>query len=330
MAGLLNIGLTGLNAAQSQLATTSHNISNAGTAGFHRQTVVQTTQNPLFSGVGFFGNGTRISSVTRAYDQFLENQVLSADNRRAEYSAYSAQISQINNLLADPASGLGTAMDGFFSGVQEVAANPTSLAARQALISSAEALVTRFQTIDGRLTEIRQGVETELATTVTQINSYARAIGEMNRQIVVAQSAGAGVPANDLLDQRGQLVSELNQLIRVNTLEQSDGSISVFVGSGQNLVSGQNASQLATVPSANDPQRASIAIVASNGNQVLLPERLLTGGQLAGLLAFRSESLDPAQNRLGLIAASLATAFNEQHKLGVDLDGALGDRKSVV
>lgn len=324
MAGLLSIGLTGLNAAQSQLATTSHNITNAGTDGFHRQTVIQTTQDPMFTGVGFFGNGTRISAVTRSYDQYLEAQVMSADNRRAEYSAYNAQISQINNLLGDPSSGLSTAMDGFFGGVQEVASNPTSIAARQALISSAEALVTRFQTIDGRLGEIRQGVETEIATSIEQINTYARAIGEMNRQIAVAQAAGAGVPANDLLDQRGQLITELNQLIKTNAVSQRDGSVSVFIGSGQSLVIGQTVSQLATVPSPNDPQRSAIALVASNGNEVLLPEKLLTGGELAGLLAFRSESLDPAQNRLGLIALSLATAFNEQHKLGIDLDGALG------
>lgn len=324
MAGLLSIGLTGLNAAQNQLSTASHNITNANTAGFHRQYVVQTTQDPMFTGAGFFGNGTRIASVNRAYDQFLENQVAVADNRRAQYSAYNAQISQINNLLADPSSGLSTAMDGFFSGVQEVAANPTSIAARQALISSGEALVTRFQALDSRLSEIRQGVETEIASTVGLINSYAGAIAEMNQRITIAQSAGAGVPANDLLDQRGQLVAELNQLIRVTTTTQADGSLSVFVGSGQNLVSGNTTSTLAAVPSAEDPTRSSIALVSANGNQIVLPERLLTGGQLAGLLEFRSGSLDATQNRIGLIAATIASAFNEQHKLGVDLDGVLG------
>jgi flagellar hook-associated protein 1 FlgK len=127
-----------------------------------------------------------------------------------------------------------------------------------------------------------------------------------------------------LLDQRGQLVSELNEFVKVRTQEQDDGSLSVFIGSGQNLVIGNTATKLATVRNDNDPQRSDIAMIAPNGARILLPERVLAGGALGGLLDFRRETLDPAQNRLGLIAATMALAFNEQHKLGVDLEGELG------
>ncbi|MDO9597044.1 MAG: flagellar hook-associated protein FlgK [Azoarcus sp.] len=324
MAGLLNIGLTGLNAAQSQLSTTSHNITNAATPGYHRQSVIQTTQDPSFSGAGFFGNGTRISAVTRSYSQFLDTQVLLTESRQAEYSTYSSQIRQINGMLADATSGLGAAMDAFFAGVQEVAANPTNTASRQALLSGAQTLVSRFQLQDNRLSEIRDGVESELRSTVEQINGYAESIAAMNRSIAVAQSAGPGVPVNDLLDQRGQLVTELNRLVKVSAIAQDDGSLTVFVGSGQSLVTGQSVSKLAAVPTPGDAERSSIALVAANGSQMLLPDTLLTGGSLGGLLAFRRDSLDPAQRELGVIAAGLATAFNAQHQLGVDLDGALG------
>src|SRR5690606_22926107 len=217
MAGLLNIGLTGLNAAQLQLNTTSHNITNAGTPGYSRQIVVQTTNDPLYSGVGFFGQGTRVAAVNRQYSQFLENQVLTADNRRSEFAAYSAQITQINNLLADPTAGLSPAMQAFFAGAQEVAANPSSIPARQALISAAESLVSRFQALDQRLTEVRSGVESEIGATVDSINVLAEQIAELNKRIVLAQAGGAGVPANDLLDQRNVLVSELNQLVKTST-----------------------------------------------------------------------------------------------------------------
>ncbi|GHT83599.1 flagellar hook-associated protein FlgK [Betaproteobacteria bacterium] len=325
MSSMLNIGVTGLNAAQGQLVTTSHNISSIDVAGYHRQKVIQTTLDPMFSGAGFFGNGTRIANVNRAYDQFLENQVLSTNNAYNAYSAYYNQIRQIDNLLADPTTGLAPAMDEFFAGVQEVAANPTSAAARQALLSSSQALVTRFQGLDTRLTEIREGVEYEINASIEQINTYASAIAELNQRIVVAQAAGAAHPVNDLLDQRWQLVSELNELIKVRTQEQDDGSLSVFIGSGQNMVIGNTATRLVTVRNINDPQRSDIAILTPNGNnQILLPDRVLSGGQLGGLLDFRREGLDPAQNRLGLIAATMAMAVNNQHKLGVDLDGALG------
>lgn len=324
MAGLLTIGLTGLNAAQLQLNTTSHNITNAATPGYSRQVVVQSTNEPLFSGVGFFGQGTRIAGVNRQYSQFLENQVLAADNRRSEFAAYSAQIAQINNLLADPTAGLSPALQSFFAGMQEVAANPTSVPARQSLISSAQAMVSRFQALDQRLTEIRSGVEGEIGTTVDSINVLAEQIAQINLRIVVAQAAGDGVPANDLLDQRNVLVSELNKLIKTSTTLEKDSQLNVFIGSGQPLVVGQTVSRLATQPALNDPLRSAVVLEADNGNQILLPESVLNGGSLGGLLAFRRESLDPAQNRLGLIALGLATEFNRVHRLGSDLDGVLG------
>ncbi|MDR2261688.1 MAG: flagellar hook-associated protein FlgK [Azoarcus sp.] len=324
MSSLLNIGLSGVNAAQGQLVTTSHNITNADTSGYHRQRLIQSAQSARFSGAGFFGNGVRMVTVTRAYDQFLENQVLSAGTNKSAYSAYAAQVSQIDRLLADATAGLSPAMDAFFAGVQEVAANPTSTAARQALLSSAQALTERFHSLDTYLNEIRDGVEYDIRSTVDQINMYAKSIAELNQRIIVAQAAGATHPANDLLDQRGQLISELNDLVGVSTSVQEDGSLSVYIGSGQTLVQGNTASKLAAVQGTADPQRYSVALIAPNGTEIALPERLFTGGALSGLLEFRRESLDTTQNRLGMIAVSLAAAFNNQHKLGVDLDGALG------
>ncbi|MCL2877025.1 MAG: flagellar hook-associated protein FlgK [Betaproteobacteria bacterium] len=324
MAGLLNIGLTGVNAAQGQLITTSHNIANVNTPGFHRQKVIQSAMTPFFSGAGFFGTGTKMTTVVRAYDQFLENQMLSTDTRRAEYAAYAVQIRQIDNMLADPSVGLSPAMDAFFAGLREVAADPTNLSARQTLLSSAQALVGRFHTLDERLTEIREGVEYDIRATIDQINMLANGIAELNQRIVVAQASGTAKPANDLLDQREQLVSELNKLIQVTTKVQDDGTLSVFIGSGQSLVMGNYATRLGTVQDKNDPQRYGVAIIPNNGDPIMIPERLITGGQLAGLLEFRRESLDTTQNRIGMIAVSIASAINNQQKLGVDLGGALG------
>ncbi|OYD53377.1 flagellar hook-associated protein FlgK [Thauera propionica] len=329
MAGMLNIGVSGLNAAQAQLNTTSHNITNAGTVGYHRQTVGQAARPPLFTGAGFFGQGTDVTSVTRSYNQFLENQVLQADNRRAQYGAYSAQIGQINNLLADSTTGLSPALANFFAGVQEVASNPTSVAARQSLISNGQALASRFQSLNTRLEEVRQGVEGGIVQTVESINTYAKAIAEMNQRIVVAQAGGAGTPANDLLDQRDQLLAELNKLVQITVVDETDsgkanGAVSVFIGSGQPLVLRGTVSQFQVIPSAADPQRGAISLTAPGGNTIEIAESLLSGGELGGLLEFRRVSLDAAQNALGLIALGITETFNAQHKLGVDLEGVLG------
>ncbi|ATE59414.1 flagellar hook-associated protein FlgK [Thauera sinica] len=324
MSSLLNIGLTGLYAAQAQLSTTSHNVANASTPGYHRQTVQQSTSTPLLRGGSFFGQGTAVDSVQRTYNQYLENQVMLSDNRRAEYAAYSMQVNQIDNLLADPSVGLSPALSEFFAAMQNVSANPTNIASRQALLSTGEALVARFQALDSRLSEIRQGVDADIEATVTSINSYAREIADLNQRIMDSRARSGGTAANDLLDLRDQAVAQLNQLVRVSTVPQDDGTISVFIGSGQRLVLGDDAARLGTAPGAGENGGLGITLIARDGTASPLSETLLTGGSIGGTLAFRREALDTVQRDLGLIATTLATAFNTQHKLGVDLDGMLG------
>lgn len=321
---VFNIGVSGLAAAQAGLLTTGHNISNASTPGFNRQQIVQSTNTPQFTGAGYFGQGTNVTTVKRIYNQFLANQTLSAQTRLSELNAYADQIRQIDGLLADTSAGLSTALNDFFRGVHEVAANPSSIPARQSMLSMAQALVSRFHSVDGRMNEIRDGVDTQLASTIADINSYTAQIAQLNQRIILAQAAGPGQPANDLLDQRDHLIAQLNQQVRVTTLTESDGSLSVFVGNGQAVVIGAQSYGLAAAQSGEDASRMTIGITLAGGGTAMLPESMLTGGTLGGLLAFRSESLDTAQNALGRIALGLAETFNAQHRLGQDLTGAIG------
>jgi flagellar hook-associated protein 1 FlgK len=321
---IFSIGVSGLNAAQAGMLTTNHNIANASTAGYSRQQIVQGTNTPVFSGVGFLGQGTNVQTVKRIYDQFLGSQVLSAEAGASEMDSYLAQIKQIDNLLADPSAGLSPALSGFFKGVQDVAANPASVPARQSMLSAAQALVSRFQSLDQRLSEIRDGTNQQIAGQITQINTYSSQLAEINQRIVLAQAGGGNQPPNDLLDQRDQMLTELNKLVRVTTVTQNDGSFSVFIGNGQPLVMGNQAYQLKAVPAVDDPGRTTVAFVGAGGTAMILPESQITGGSLGGLLNFRSQTLDSTQNALGRIALTLAQNFNDQHKLGQDLTGALG------
>lgn len=321
---ILNIGVSGLAAAQAGLLTTGHNISNATTPGFNRQQTVQSTNTPQFTGAGYFGQGTNVVTVKRIYNQFLATQALTAQTRLSELSAYAGQISQIDGLLADSSAGMSSAFNDFFRGVHEVAANPASIPARQSMLSMAQALVGRFQSVDGRLNEIRDGVDTQLGSTIADINSYATQIAQLNQRIILAEASGPNQPANDLLDQRDQLVAQLSQQVRVTTLAESDGSLSVFVGNGQAVVVGSQSFGLATMQSGEDASRMTVGITLPGGGTAALPESMLTGGTLGGLLAFRRESLDAAQNALGRIAIGVAETFNAQHRLGQDLTGALG------
>jgi len=319
---IFNIGVSGLNAAQASLAVTSHNIANASTDGFHRQTALQGTENPQGTGVGSFGRGVDVETVRRAYSQFLDNAVLTAQTQGSYLDTYNSQISQIDNLLADPSAGLSPALQSFFSSVQDVASNPSSVPSRQAMITQGQVLSARFQALDTQLTQMRTGVNQQLTDTVTQINAKAQSIAQLNEQISMVQS-NANQPPNDLLDKRDQLVADLNQLVRTSVVKQSDGSYSVFIGNGQTLVLGNQAYSLSAAPSAADQKDYSISYIA-NGATVPISTSTLQGGSLGALLDFRSQSLDTAQNNLGRVAIVLAQTFNDQHELGQDLNGNLG------
>src|SRR5688572_11644918 len=171
MAGnIFNIGLTGLNAAQANLVATGHNIANASTPGYHRQRVELQNGIPQASGDGFFGSGVDVRTVSRVYSSFLDGQVAGAQGRLAYLDMYRDQIEQIDNLLADPHSGLTPALAEFFNTVHEVGADPQSPATRQAMLSGAESLVSRFRSMESRLSEMNKAANNQIADLVTSVN----------------------------------------------------------------------------------------------------------------------------------------------------------------
>jgi flagellar hook-associated protein 1 FlgK len=320
--GIFGVAVSGLNAAQAGLVTTGHNIANANTAGYHRQSAIQSAAVARFSGAGFFGQGVNVESVVRSYSAFLDGQVTRAEARSAFFTAQSAQLSRLDGLLADPAAGLSPALQSFFAAVNDVAASPAALPARQSLLSAAQTLAARFGDIDSRFAEMAEGVNGQLAGSVTGINSYAREIALLNERIVVAQSA-AGKPPNDLLDQRGRLIGELNRIVGVTTVAEGDGALNVFIGSGQSLVVGNQWTPLSLQAAADDPSRLELAY-RQGANAAPISSRSLQSGSLGGLLAFRDGALAEARDGLGRIAVTLAATFNDQHRLGQDYDGAAG------
>ncbi|MDD5328442.1 MAG: flagellar hook-associated protein FlgK [Sulfuricella sp.] len=321
---IFGIGISALNAAQAGLLTTGHNIANVNTPGYSRQQVAQSSNIPLSSGIGFIGQGAHVDTIRRIYNDVLNSQVMQAQAQSSQLDAYNVQITQIDNMLADSTAGLSPALQDFFNGVQDVASNFASTPSRQAMLSGAQAVVSRFQALDQRFQEIRGGVNGEIVSSVAEINSYAQQIAGINRQIVLAQSVGSDLqPANDLLDQRDQLIADLSKIVQVTTVKQDDGSLNVFIGKGQTLVVGQQSFALTTASSLEDPQQLEVGMDVG-GSTILLGQGALQGGSLGGILAFRSEALDSAQNALGRVAIGLAQTFNDQHRLGMDQNGAMG------
>ena len=319
ISGLINNALSGLQVSQVALQTTGNNIANVNTPGYSRQTAVPTTLPPSYIGGQYLGNGAQIQTISRAYDSFLQTQVWSSTAATSASSTLNTQLQQISNLIASPQGGLTSQLNQFFSGVAQVAANPADLPSRQSMISQAQSLAQTFQSLGGQLQTLSDGVNQQIGQSVANINTLTQQIADLNRQISILSGSGNGNP-NDLLDQRDQLISQLNAQVGVSVLPQSNGQVNVFTGNGQVLVAGTQAYALKTAPGAYDPSQLEVAY-ASNGSII---SQGLSGGALGGLLQFRATSLAPAQNALGQIADGIAAEFNLQQSKGIDLNGNFG------
>ena len=320
---ILDIGTTALTAAQAGISTASHNISNAATPGYSRQETVQVSNMAMKTGSGFFGQGVHVETVRRVYSDFLGRQVADAQSESSALDLYHTQASQIDNLLADTNAGLAPALQDFFSAANGLANNPSDMAARQSMLSSSQSLVGKFQSLQSSLDQIRQNTETQIQASVDTIDSYAQQIAKLNDSIAVAESAQNGQTANDLRDQRDQLVLDLSKLIKTSVIQQSDGTFNVYIASGQALVLGSQAAALVASPSPADNSQLQISYQLG-GISSAIKNTDNFGGQLGSLLSYRSDMLDMAQNNLGRIALGLAGTLNAQHRLGLDLNGQLG------
>ncbi len=320
MADLLLTGLSGLTAFKNVLTTTGHNITNATTEGYSRQKVSLETQTPQFSGAGYVGSGVFTSSITRQYDSFLSTEFRNSNSAASELDTYYEFASQIDSVLANPTVGLSGALQEFFNSIQDVAADPSSIPARQVMLSEGEALENRFSTMDNLFDDITLRVNNRLADTVTDINLLSENIASINQKIVDA--AGKGQMPNDLLDQRDHLIDQLASKVNVSTSVQTDGAVNVFVGSGQSLVLGSRSNQLGLEPAGFDASALTIVFKEQTANVDIT--RFMTGGEMGGIVRFRDEVLNPSINTLGQIAVSLSHTFNEQHINGVDLNGDQG------
>ena len=321
---MFQTGLSGLSVARSALMTTAHNTANVYTAGYSRQTALVSSNGGTTTGAGFIGNGARVTTVQRSYDSYLTAQLNGAEATGAALASYGSQINRIDSLLADKTAGLTPLMQSFFASVQGVANTPADPAARQQLISAAQTLANKFRSTDQYLTDLNSSVNEQIEGSAAKINTYATQIASLNQQISQLSAMAGGQPPNDLMDQRDQLVSDLGKIVDVKVMEQDSGQYNVFIGNGQTLVLGDRAAQLQAVSSAADPTRKAVALVGLTGTVSELNDDVLSGGSLGGLLAFRAETLTSTQNAVGRLAMALGSEFNDQHKLGVDLNGVLG------
>ena len=322
MAGdLLGVSVSGALAAQRALSTTGHNIANSTTEGFSRQRVDLVARKPQLAGNGAIGTGVAVNSVRRVYDDFVVSELRDTASSSNAFDTYYNYTSQVDNLLADQEAGLAPSLKSFCASVNGVANEPSSTSARQVMLSEANSLSDRFSYINGRFENLRHNVTQDMRQVSVEINDLAKAIANINHSVLLAKEVG-GTSPNDLLDQRDRLVQELAEKTSVRVSEQDDGRLNVFIGNGQTLVVGDDYAQLEIRSGGFDPSQVDVVFKGSGGDTVVT--RFIEGGALGGLLEFRNGVLDTAQNELGLISIGVSKTFNEQHRLGMDLQSDMG------
>ncbi|MER2044139.1 flagellar hook-associated protein FlgK [Pantoea agglomerans] len=322
MSSIINSAMSGLSAAQAALSTTSNNISNYTVAGYSRQTTVLAQANSTLQGNSYYGNGVNITGVQREYDAFIATQLRGSSANYSAVSTQHSQISNIDDLLSTSTTSLSTSLQGFFTNLQNVVSNANDPSARQSMLSNAQGLVSQFQTSAQYLNNMQNSVNADVDSSIKQVNTITSQIADLNKQIGKLSTANGAAP-NDLLDKRDQLVNTLNNVVGV-TVSQQDGDYTVAMANGLTLVNGDKSHDLVAMPSSSDPTRTTIGYVDKQAGNVEIPEKLITTGSLGGLLAFRTQDLDLAQNQLGQLAAAFTTSFNDVHKQGFDSKGNQG------
>jgi flagellar hook-associated protein 1 FlgK len=320
LADVFGISVSALQAFQNAINVTSNNVANASTPGYDRETVNLTEAIPQSNGAATVGAGVVVSGISRAFSQAATNQLNTSQSSLGQLNALQSYTNQIDNLFGTTVGGLSTALQSFYNAFSDVANNPTSTASRQALLSQAQSVASSFQNASGELSSLNTDVNSRISGDVTQINSIATAISKLNNQIVTATAQDGSQPPNELLDQRDTLVSNLSQLVGISTTTDSDGSLNVFVGNGQPLVLQGQVTPLTTV--ANQFNASQLEIASSASSAVISSN--ITSGDLGGLLAARTQVINPALNQLGQIATALSQSVNTQQSDGLDLSGNFG------
>ena len=328
MGDMLSTGVTGLLAFETALQTISNNVANVNTPGYSVETANLATNQATPTPNGWIGNGVNVDSITRSYSDFLDAQTRSATSSYNLFNTAAGLATNIDNMFSDPTSGLSASLQAFSQTIQSMANAPAQSSTRQAVLNQAQALVSQLQGYQSQLNQLNTQVNTQVQAEASTISSLAQSIAGLNQQIMAAQGNGAGQQPLSLLDQRNQLIDQLSQHVNVQTVQQSDGSLSVFVGSGQALVVGAQASSLSATPDQYQSGQLDLSLTTPNSATDITGR--LSGGVIGGLLQFRSQMLIPAQNALGQTAVTLANLVNTQNQAGLDQNGNIGQALFAV
>ncbi|MDQ6685393.1 MAG: flagellar hook-associated protein FlgK [Pseudomonadota bacterium] len=313
---LLSLGQRAMTANYAALQVTGHNIANAGTAGYSRQTAVLATSLGQQSGNGYFGKGVDVTTITRAHNEYLTREAALTSALAAADGTRSTQLRQLEKVFALGDDGLGQKAQQVFNAFVDIASRPQDASARQVALARVADMASAFRSASDQIDSLQTGLASDLRTSIASINSLTARIAALNDGI--AQANGTGHTPNDLLDQRDQAIKSLSQLVQVTTVPDDSNRLSVFLAGSQNLVLGTSSTQLVAAPDPYDPAKVQVGV--SDGTTIrAFPDGYIAGGSVSGLLRVQNHDLADARNLIGQLASAVAGSLNLQQSLGLDL-----------
>ncbi|MFM7201095.1 MAG: flagellar hook-associated protein FlgK [Myxococcota bacterium] len=321
MYAMLNMGRTALSTQKLNLSIAGNNIANAATPGYVKQRLEVTARNPVqLRGAHTVGTGVTSTEISRSFDQFTFQRVLTEQSSTSFYGAQQAQLAALESAFNESSTGgLRTGLSDFFTAVSAVSANPEGASERNVVLGNAETVVNRFHNLATALEEARSSLDTDVQHVAGTVNEAAREIALLNTQIAAVEASGG--TAGNLRDRREQLVRALAETANITVSESTTGSYSVHIADLVLVQEGEY-NTLVTQP---DPANSNLSnVLLDNGTVQMDLTSRLSGGSLGGMLQLRDSTLVGYQTELDNLAFTLVNDFNTQHQAGFGLDGVGG------
>lgn len=317
----METGKSGLNAYQIATEVTGENIANVNTPGYSRQRVnLETAPQSTVNGFSM-GTGVNVASVTRYYDSLLQQQMVTAQTTLGYDTTKSNVLQQVQPTFNEVSNdGLGAAITSFFGAWQDLSVNPTGTTERQSVITQANILMDNFHAMSQTLSNTVTTENSALVSTTNSINSTLQNIAQLNGQIRTTQVVSGN--ANELKDQRDQLIQDLSKQIGITYTENSDGTTDIkFADGGGALVTGSQAGSFSLTTNAATGLYDVNLTAAGGGAAALVTP---TKGTLGAILALRDTIIPGYQNQLDTLAKSIADSVNGVQSTGFSPTGGTG------
>lgn len=319
---LFNTGTSGLLAAQQQLATVGHNIANVNTDGYSRQSVEQNQALGNYQGGNLLGTGTYVQDISRVFNSFTYREQLITQNNASYSNKLSDQLDQLDATMSTYGTQISNSLDSFYGALHSIADQPDDITLRGMALSQAESITVQIQDLQANMTTQTKTANNELVQMADRISAISAEIGRLNVDISGMQAGSLTGEPNDLLDQRNRLLNELNDYVKVTTIEDPNGVMTVMIGEGQTLVAGTTALSMSVVAGDPDPQVTQLQMNSINSSYTLQGETL--GGKVAAVIDFRDNTLKQASADIDLLAMSITDTMNQAQSNGLDLNGLQG------